>query len=111
MDTHQNLLLCGYLRRFEKSSKIIIPKVILEAVDLYCIRYKIFGIGANNHTQFGQISTSVGKYEILSDLQDLTPSWDNIFLNQFSVSVITVKGELYVAGKNDQNRLGIQQTV
>ena len=39
----ENLLLCGYLREFQKSHKSIIPNEIVDKINLFSLEYLIYG--------------------------------------------------------------------
>ena len=99
MDTHSNLLLCGYLRSHEKLNKIIIPTVILDTIHSFSSGYLIFGFGKNRCKQFGECDINNNIYK-LTQLSTLTSNPQNIICNNEIISVITSTNELYVAGNN-----------
>ena len=107
MDAHFNLLLCGYLREMEKLIKLIIPTVILEGIDLYCLTYNLYGIGNSPCGELG-ISKTFKRYTNLPDIEELISTPNNIYLHGTSTSIIDYKNELYRSGLNDCHQLAIE---
>ena len=52
MDTHKDLLVCGYLRRLNNIIEYLIPTTIINELSAYSASFTIYGIGQNANGHF-----------------------------------------------------------
>ena len=91
-----------------------IPDVIRALIARYQRISLVFAIGSNEYGELGTLSSEgdiklFKKFTQMNHLQDLNVKHENIYPNFRAMMIISDDGQLYVAGINYGNKLGVEQ--
>lgn len=103
-------ILCyGYCRECEKENKIVIPTYLVYTLAKFVLSYIIYGIGNNRFGQLGidRNRECQNKWVRLIEMEHILIDATRLFVNHRSIMIPSINGKIYVAGKNNNYRLGI----
>eukprot|EP01084_Bolivina_argentea_P173780 301031_1 len=111
MANRTELLSFGFCKEIEPNINTKVPVNIMKMITLYNTTYKILACGSGVMGELGAASndiTASSKYIEFRELKQITPHYQNIYPNIYSMMVIDVKHRIFVIGNNMDYRLGLQ---